>query len=85
MRIRMKTNPITPYGSFGVGDVLNDDSYPKEFLEHLVNDCNAAEFLDYETKIDMEYEPVKKPLSLPLSEQGKVLTKKTSRLRKKQK
>lgn len=85
MRIRVITNPITTYGSFAVGDILNDQNYPCEFLHHLVDDCGAAEYLEYETKVDMEYEPVKKPRSLQSSEQGKASEPKISKLQRKRK
>ena len=83
MKIRIKSNPITPYGSFSVNDELDDLKYPTEFLLHLVNDCGAADLIDYETKIDNEFEAKKKPQSLPLSEPVKALKKKIAKPHKK--
>lgn len=53
MKIKITGSMIlgTAYGSFDKGQILTDDKYPKEFLRHLVYDCNAAEVLDYETKV----------------------------------
>lgn len=68
---------FTPQGLFEKGMVLTTDKYTKEFLNHLVTACDAADVIDYETKIDMEYETEKKPLSSQSLEQGKVSQKKT--------
>jgi len=81
MRIRLIANPITMYGSFRAGEVLTDANYPIPFLQHLVNDCNAAEFLDIETKVDTDYEVKKSAPSLPLSQPDKVSQKKMSKSR----
>lgn len=82
MKIRIKSNPITPHGSFSVGDELDDTKYPESFLLHLVNDCNAADFIDYETKVDTEYKIKKKPQSSQSSQQGKASPKPTAKPRK---
>lgn len=63
MKIRIKTMAITPLGTFDAGVILTTDKYSSELLNHLVTDCNAADVIDYETKIDADYEPVKKPPS----------------------
>jgi hypothetical protein len=51
MKIKMKSFAITPYGSFNVGQVLTDQQYQPAFLVHLVNEANAADFIEYETKV----------------------------------
>lgn len=68
---------ITQQGLFDKGMVLTTDKYTVEFLNHLVTACNAADVIDYETKIDMEYEPVKKPLSTQSLAQANRSPKKT--------
>ena len=54
---------MTPYGMFEKGAILTSEKYPEPFLVHLVEDCGAAEWMDYDTKIDEDYEVKKKPLS----------------------
>jgi len=83
MKIRIISNPITPFGDFSVGDVLDDTKYPIKFLNHLVDDCNAAERLDYSTKVDEDYEAKKKPLSSQSLPPVKVSRKKIVRKHKK--
>jgi len=76
---------FTQSGMFDKGNILSTDksesfdgkAYSKDFLNHLVDAANAAERLDYETKIDMGYEPVKKPLSTQSLPQDKALQPKT--------
>lgn len=83
MKIKITANPITAYGSFSRGDILSDDKYPVEFLNHLVNDCGAAIRLDYETKVVTDYEPKKTNQSIQSSEPDKALKGKTRRGRPK--
>ena len=74
MKVRIKGNPITPYGNFRHGDILTDEKYPTEFLNHLIKEAGAADLLEYETKVDPE--PVKKsPQPLPSLEPGKASQK----------
>lgn len=68
---------ITPQGLFDKGMILTTDKYSEEFLDHLVTACNAADVIDYETKVDEDYEVKKKPPSTQLSEQGNHSQKKT--------
>ena len=77
MKIKMISMAMTPNGIFEKDMILTDARYPVAFLNHLVNDCNAAEVIDYETKIDDKYEVKKNPQSLPLSQPDKVSQKKT--------
>lgn len=80
MKIKITANPITTYGDFSRGQIISDEHYPTAFLNHLVDDCGAAErLLEYETKIDEEYEAKKNIQSLPLSQPAKVLKKKMSK------
>jgi len=54
MRIKIISNPITPYGDFSRGQELTDQKYPTAFLIHLVEQAGAAEYMDkeaYQTKI----------------------------------
>ena len=85
MKIKIISNPITPYGSFDKGQILTDQKYAPAFLAHLV-DANAAEYIDkeaYLTKV-VEVEEVKKTIqSSPSSQPAKASNKKTSTLRKK--
>lgn len=81
MKVRIKGNPITPYGNLNHNQIISDTeklsngrTYPTSFLLHLVNDANAADLLEYETKVDPE--PVKKsPQPLPSLEPGKASQK----------
>jgi len=82
MKVKVKGNPITPYGSFSDGQVLSDDKFSREFLSHLVNDAGAADLIEYETKVVEDYEPVKKPQSSRSSQPGKASQKKTRVTRK---
>lgn len=75
MRILITSNPITPYGEFVRGDILNSDTFPTAFLTHLVEEANAAEWLDRETKIDDEYEAKKKAPIYTIIATGQSLTK----------
>jgi len=78
MKIKITSNPVTPYGSFNNGAIISDENYPIEFLNHLVDDCGAAErILDYDTKVDEGYEAKKKPPSSQLLQQGKASQRKT--------
>ena len=71
MKIKIISNPITQFGSFNRGQILSTNktesfdgkAYSTAFLEHLVTAAGAAERLDYETKVDQDFEPVKKPQS----------------------
>jgi len=82
MKIKITSNPITPYGDFTKGQILTDEQYPVAFLNHLVDDAGAAERLDYETKIDEDYEPVKKPRSTQSSQPARASRKKIASKRK---
>jgi len=80
MKIKITSNPITPYGSFNAGAIISDDNYPLEFLNHLVDDCGAAErLLEYETKVDEKYEAKKKPQSSQSLQPGKASQNKISK------
>lgn len=85
MKIKITSNPITPYGSFDKGQILTDQKYAPAFLAHLV-DANAAEYMDkeaYLTKV-VEVEAVKKTTpSSPSLPQAKASRKKTSKKHKK--
>lgn len=83
MKIRITGKPITMYGSFEPGVILTDAKYPIPFLQHLVVDCNAAEYLDLDTKVDNDYEVKKSDPSLPLSQPDKVSPRPMSKSRKK--
>lgn len=50
MKIRITSNPITMYGDFSRGQIIDDTKYPKAFLMHLVHEAGAAELV--ELKID---------------------------------
>jgi len=50
---------------------------PDSYMNHLVDDCNAAERLDYETKVDV-VEVKKKPLSSQSLPPAKASRKKTA-------
>lgn len=63
MKIRMKSMAFTPYGALEKGQILESNKYPEEFLTHLVEDANAADRIDYETKVDDAIEVKKKTLS----------------------
>lgn len=90
MKIRMKSMAFTQSGMFDKGNILSTEkgesfdgkAYPVEFLNHLVQGANAADMLDYETKVDMEYEPIKKPLSSQSLPQAKVSPERTVKKRK---
>ena len=91
MKIRMISMAFTQQGMFEPPAILSTDrnestdrkAYHPDFLNHLVDQANAAERLDYETKIDPEYETQKKPqenstgLSTQSLPQGKALPSKT--------
>lgn len=80
MKIKITANPITPYGSFFVGQIISDENYPLEFINHLVDDCGAAvRLLDYETKVDESYEAKKNLQSSQLSQPVKASNKKMSK------
>jgi len=80
MKIKIIANPITPYGDFSRGDIISDKHYPISFLNHLVDECGAAErMIDYETKVDIKYEPKKNSQSTQLSQPVKVSKKKMSK------
>lgn len=83
MKIRILEPAFSPYGDLEVGQILTDNKYPVAFLLHLVNDAGAAEFIEYETKVDEVYEPVKKPQSSPSLQQAKASRKRTRNTRKK--
>ena len=51
MKIKMKSMAFTQSGMFDKGQVLTDKQYSKEFMLHLVNEANAAEIIEYDTKI----------------------------------
>lgn len=72
---------FTQSGMFDKGQILTDEKHSKEFLTHLVEEANAAEYLEkdsYKTKI-VEVESVKKPQSSQLSQPDKASSKKTSK------
>ena len=46
MKVRIISNPITPYGSFDKGQILETPKFPEAFLIHLVEDANAAEYIE---------------------------------------
>jgi len=80
MKIKITANPITTYGDFSRGQIITDEHYPLAFLNHLVDDCGAAErLLEYETKVDEKYEAKKKNQSTPSSQPAKALKKKMSK------
>lgn len=80
MKIKITSNPITTYGEFSRGQIISDEQYPTAFLNHLVDECGAAErLIEHETKIDKDYEAKKKPQSSQLSQPGKVSKKKMSK------
>lgn len=81
MRILITSNPITAYGEFTRGDILNSKTFPVAFLAHLVDEAGAAEYIDRETKVDDEYEAKKKTQSSPSLPQAKALPKKTVKKR----
>jgi len=86
MKIKIISNPITPYGSFDTGKILTDQKYPAAFLIHLVEQAGAAEYMDkeaYLNKVDDAVEIKKKAPSSPSLPQVKASGKKTSTLRKK--
>jgi len=86
MKVRIKGNPITQFGSFSHGQVIDDLKYPTEFLLHLVNEAGAADLIDYETKIDNNVQVKKKVESSPSSQPAKASPKPTaSRRKRKQK
>jgi len=63
MKIRIISNPITPYGSFDKGKVLTTEKYPESFLRHLVDDCGAAEYIEVKMETPViENKMVKKPV-----------------------
>jgi len=66
MKVRIISTPITPYGSFGKGDVLTSDKYPETFLVHLVEAAGAAEYI--EAKIVQPVTEVKIEVGGQLSE-----------------
>jgi len=86
MRIKIISNPITPYGDFSRGQELTDEKYPTAFLIHLVEQAGAAEYMDkeaYLNKIDDVVEIKKKAPSSPSLPPAKASGKKTSKKRKK--
>lgn len=46
MKIRIISNPITPYGDFSRGQIIGTDKYPEAFLRHLVDGARAAEYIE---------------------------------------
>lgn len=91
MKVRITGSPITMYGNFSSGQILESPRYPAHFLTHLVNDCKIATVIDYndkmdhvfETKNDQVYDPVKKNQSSPLLEPDEALTNQTVKKPKK--
>lgn len=77
MKVKVLSNPITPYGAFHVGQVLTSDKYPESFLNHLVKDCGAASYV--EDQIAHEVKAVDEKKSSPLSRRGRLSLKKTSK------
>ena len=85
MKIKITSNPITPHGSFSRGNILsteknesfNGQAYSAAFLNHLVDAAGAAERLEYETKVDQDFEQKKKPLSSQSLPPDKASPKKT--------
>ena len=61
MKVKIISTPITPYGSFEKGQQISSPQYPEAFLKHLVNDCNAAVFID-EIKPEIQEKMVEKPV-----------------------
>lgn len=61
MKIRIKSMVFTQKGVFNPGDELTDNDFSKEFMLHLVNEANAADMLEYETKIEQITETKVKP------------------------
>lgn len=64
MKVKITCNPITPYGSFSTGQIIDDKQYPESFLKHLVDEAGAGVYVEeYETKVEAPVEtkkPVKK-------------------------
>jgi len=86
MKIKIISNPITPYGSFDKGQILTDQKYPTAFLIHLVEQAGAAEYMDkeaYLNKIDDVVEIKKKAPSSPSLQPAKASRKKISKKHKK--
>lgn len=83
MKVRIKGNPITPFGHLSNGQIIGNDKYPEQFLRHLVEDANAADWLEYETKIDDTYEVKKKTQSSQSLEPVRASQKKTVKGQKK--
>ena len=52
MKIKIISNPITPYGDFSRGQELTDQKYPTAFLIHLVEQAGAAEYMDKEAYLN---------------------------------
>lgn len=85
MRVKVTANPITPFGSFSRGDILDSKKYPESFLHHLVYEAGAAELLDYEKKVIEIPETKKKELTtkdLPPTPERQTTTKKKSTKKK---
>jgi hypothetical protein len=68
MQIKMKSMAFTQQGMFDKGQVLTDKQYSKAFLLHLVNDANAADMFEYETKIE---QPVETKVEQPIKQKKK--------------
>lgn len=88
MKIRITGRSVfSPLGQFSQGDILTDKRFPIAYLEHLVNDAQCAEFIDYETKLDKPLEIKKnddtKGQSLPSSQPAKASQEKTRSTRTK--
>ncbi len=80
MKIKIIANPITCFGDFSRGQIIDDNKYPVSFLNHLVDECGAAERLqEYETKVDKNYEAKKNNQSTPLSQPAKVSRRRMSK------
>ena len=58
MKVNVISNPITPYGNFTRGQILDSKNFPESFLHHLV-EAGAAEYI----KVDSPEEYKKKPSS----------------------
>lgn len=61
MRIRIKSMVFTQKGVFNPGDELTEKDFSKEFMLHLVNEANAADMLEYETKVEQPVETKVEP------------------------
>lgn len=46
MKIKILGNPITMFGEFSNGQIIDDQKYPKDFLLHLVYEAGAGEVIE---------------------------------------